>query len=111
MPFTKDQTWRIIKALKLPQSSEIDVQQCLDSTQQRSELLVEQCLDILSQIEQAFLAKQTASTEEAGITKLDIVEYSQNRTIVIRQQIKDLRKDLANLIGYSKHQSSTPFFF
>ena len=110
MPFTKDHTWRIIRALKLSQSLEPEIQECLDNTQQRSELLVEQSLAVLSQIEQAFQSKQIASTEEAGITRLDVVEYSECRTTVIRQQIEDLRKDLANLIGYSKTQT-TPFFF
>lgn len=110
MPFTKNHTWQIIRALKLSQSLEPEIQECLDNTQQRSELLVEQSLAVLSQIEQALQSKQTASTEEAGVTKIDVLEYSQSRTVIIRQQIEDLRKDLANLIGYSKTQT-TPFFF
>ncbi len=110
MPFIKNHTWQIIRALKLPQASESEIQECLDKTQQQSEFLVEQSLEVLRQIEQALQSKQTVSTEEAGIVKVDILEYSKDRTIVIRQQIEDLRKDLANLIGYSKPQN-TPFFF
>ena len=102
MPFNNDDLWSVIIHLDLSQEDEQSVQRCFDVTEQRSERLVLKCQEIINQINELEAEKTRISTEEAGILKVDVVEFSSHRSCEVQDRIDELKDKLAKLLGFER---------
>lgn len=101
MSFTAEQKWQIVTELELTEDKFSQVEECLKKTEQRSEYLVRQVLDLLSQLKESSQRLHEISVKEAGVTKVDVVEFNADRTCQLRKYRDDLKAKLARAIGYS----------
>jgi hypothetical protein len=102
VPFNNDDLWSVIIHLDLSQEDEKAVQGCFDTTEKRSERLVLKCQEIINQINELEVEKTRISTEEAGILKVDVVEFSAHRTCEMQSRIDELKQKLAQLLGFER---------
>lgn len=113
MPFSKSDTFRVIAALQLSLNEELAIQRCLETVEQQSEHLTQQVRRMLDQMEGAVEEWHIASTEDAGILKIQGgkagIEYDPHRACEIKQYLSEMRSNLANRIGYEINVMSFPF--
>lgn len=108
--FTEEDTWRVIQSLGLGAESKNEIQTRLDFIEQQSPLLVDHIKSLLTDIECADCQEKVASTEEAGLIKVDVLTYSEHRPCIIKRYRNELRHKLAVLMGYQTAASySFPF--
>lgn len=102
MPFAvEDDRWRILIALELPQSEGSNIEQKLRDAQSRSAKLVDRILEILGKLEQADQEINTASLEDAGLTKIGEIEYNGDRICTMNHFKRRLQYQLADLLSYT----------
>lgn len=101
MSFTSEQKWQIVTELELTEDKFSEIEKCLEKTEQRSEYLVRQVLDLLEQLKESSLRLHEISVREAGVTKVDVIEFNSDRGCQLRKYRDDLKGKLARAIGYS----------
>ncbi len=64
------------------------------------DLYKQQVLDLLDQIQRSRDTATLSANDDAGLIKLDVIEYSESKDYKIRYHKDDLRYRLSRLIGY-----------
>jgi len=99
--FTLEQKWQIITELELTQDKFEEIERCLTNVENTSDYLVRQVIELLGQLKEASRRLHEISVKETGVTKVDVIEFDQDRDCQLRRYQDDLKAKLSRAIGYS----------
>ena len=97
MPFTLEEKWEVLRILQVEISEEQPIMQLLERLEQRSEAWVQQTQRLILRIKDF---EQKADEAATGLTRVDVIEWKENRKCDITNHLDKLRRELAKTIGY-----------
>lgn len=97
MPFSNEDTWKILTYLELDYSQASLVEAKLRIVEQQSETLVQHTLGIVSQLDSVAEEMAEAVT---GLIKADVLEWKENRKCDLQSYRCYLKMTLARAIGF-----------
>jgi CRISPR/Cas system-associated protein Csx1 len=106
MPFTLEEKWEVLRILQVDISEETPVMELLERLETRSEAWVQQTQKLILRIKDFENKADEAAT---GLTRVDVIEWKENRKCDITHHLDKLRRELAKTIDYKLHSQFNPF--
>jgi recombinational DNA repair ATPase RecF len=97
MPISTTDRGKILRYLELSITSKLTIDLLCDIVERTSEQMAQQTIELVRQLDANADEIRKAST---GITKLDVIEWKENRRCDLQSYKQELVKQLANSIGY-----------
>ena len=106
MPFTLEEKWEVLRILQVDISEEVPVMALLETLESRSEAWVQHTQRLILRIKDFENKSDEAAT---GLTRVDVIEWKENRRCDIGFHLGKLRRELARTIGYKLNSLFNPF--
>lgn len=106
MPFTLEEKWEVLRILQIDISEEKPLMELLEILEKRSEAWVQQTQKLILRIKDFESKADEAAT---GLTRVDVIEWKENRKCDISNHLEKLRRELAKTIGYKLAPQFNPF--
>lgn len=106
MPFTLEEKWEVLRILQVDISEETPLMELLEILEKRSEAWVQQTQKLILRIKDFEGKADEAAT---GLTRVDVIEWKENRKCDISNHLEKLRRELAKTIGYKLASQFNPF--
>ena len=106
MPFTLEEKWEVLRILQVDISEESPIMELLETLERRSEAWVQQTQRLILRIKDFENKADEAAT---GLTRVDVIEWKEDRKCDITHHLDKLRRELAKTIGYKLSAKFNPF--